>query len=65
VIAAGQAVDVTLTHPVPVYFTYITAWAEKDGRVEFRPDLYGRDGSRDYAGELDPDAPPPPQMLAP
>jgi murein L,D-transpeptidase YcbB/YkuD len=65
VIAAGQAVDVTLAHPIPVYFTYITAWAEKDGRVEFRPDLYGRDGSRDYAGELDPDAPPPPQMLAP
>jgi L,D-transpeptidase YcbB len=65
VIDAGQALDVPLTHPVPVYFTYITAWAERDGRVEFRPDLYGRDGSRDYVGELDPDAPPPPAMLAP
>jgi murein L,D-transpeptidase YcbB/YkuD len=64
-IAAGQSLDVALTHPVPVYFTYITAWAERDGRVEFRPDLYGRDGSRDYVGELDPDAPPPPAMLAP
>jgi murein L,D-transpeptidase YcbB/YkuD len=65
VIAAGQPLDVTLSHPVPVYFTYITAWAETDGRVEFRPDVYGRDGSRDYVGERDPDAPPPPQMLAP
>jgi murein L,D-transpeptidase YcbB/YkuD len=64
-VAAGQPLDVALTHPVPVYFTYITAWAERDGRIEFRPDLYGRDGSRDYAGELDPDAPPPPPMLAP
>ena len=27
------AVDVTLTRPVPVYFTYITAWAETDGRI--------------------------------
>jgi murein L,D-transpeptidase YcbB/YkuD len=66
VIAASQPVDVNLTKsPVPVYFTYVTAWAEADGRVEFRPDVYGRDGSRDYVGERDPDAPPPPQMLAP
>jgi murein L,D-transpeptidase YcbB/YkuD len=65
VIAAGQPLDVTLTRPVPVYFTYITAWAEPDGRVEFRPDIYGRDGSRDLAGERDPDAPPPPQTLTP
>jgi len=65
VIATGQPVDVNLTRPVPVYFTYITAWAETDGRVEFRPDVYGRDGSRDYMGERDPDAPPPPRMLAP
>lgn len=63
--AAGQALDLNLTRPIPAYFTYITAWAETDGRVEFRPDLYGRDGSRDFAGERDPDAPPPPQMLAP
>jgi murein L,D-transpeptidase YcbB/YkuD len=70
VLAAGQAVDVTLGRPVPVYFAYITAWAEPStGRVEFRPDIYGRDGSRELAGEGDPDAPPPPtqaiQALAP
>jgi L,D-transpeptidase YcbB len=65
VIAAGQPLDVNLTRPVPVYFTYITAWAEGDGRAEFRPDIYGRDGSREFVGERDPDAPPPPQTLAP
>ncbi len=65
VIAAGQALDVTLTRPIPVLFTYITAWAEADGRVEFRPDIYGRDGSREFAGERDPEAPPPPYTLAP
>lgn len=65
VINAGQALDITLSRPVPVYFTYITAWAEADGRVEFRPDIYGRDGSRELAGERDPDAPPPPQTLTP
>ncbi len=69
VLAAGQAVDVSLSRQVPVYFTYITAWVEPStGRVEFRPDIYGRDGARELAGERDPDAPPPPtgvQALAP
>jgi L,D-transpeptidase YcbB len=63
VINAGQPLDVTLTRPLPVYFTYITAWAEADGRVEFRPDVYGRDGTKDLAGERDPDAAPPPNQL--
>ena len=65
VIAAGQPVDLTLARPIPVYFAYITAWAEADGRAEFRPDIYGRDGSREFAGERDPDAPAPPYTLAP
>jgi murein L,D-transpeptidase YcbB/YkuD len=65
---AGQAKDVTLTRPVPVYFTYITAWAEPDGAIEFRPDIYGRDGLREVAGlhERDPsEGPAPPWALAP
>ncbi len=63
VIAGGQPLDVTLTRPLPVYFTYITAWAEADGRIEFRPDVYGRDGAKDLVGERDPDAAPPPSQL--
>jgi len=68
ILAAGQAIDMNLTRPVPVYFTYITAWAELDGRVMFRPDLYGRDGVRDLNGvaERDPGDPPPTRFtLAP
>jgi murein L,D-transpeptidase YcbB/YkuD len=68
ILNSGQAVDITLKVPVPVYFTYITAWAERNGRIEFRPDIYGRDGLRELAGdrERDPDAPPlPTQTLAP
>ncbi len=65
VVDAGQPLDVTLTRQVPVYFTYITAWAEDDGRAVFRPDVYGRDGQRDLVGERDPDAPPAPVTLAP
>ncbi len=65
IVNGGQPVDVTLTRPLPVYFTYLTAWAEGDGVAVFRPDAYGRDGSRELVGERDPDAPPPPQSLAP
>jgi len=57
--------DVTLTRPLPVHFTYITAWVEDNGRVEFRPDIYGRDGASELVGDKDPDAPPPPVMLSP
>ena len=65
IIAAGQAQDVTLTRQLPVYFTYITAWAEADELGEFRPDIYSRDGARELAGERDPDAPTAPRDLAP
>lgn len=58
VINSGQAIDVNLTRPVPVYFTYITAWAEANGEVQFRPDIYGRDGVRDLTAERDPDEEP-------
>ena len=55
VVEQGQALDVNLTRPVPVYFAYITAWAERDGKCEFRPDIYGRDGNVDQIAEMDRD----------
>ena len=45
VIRSGQRLDVTLTKPVNVYWVYITAWATPDGVVQFRQDIYQRDGA--------------------
>lgn len=42
-IRSGARIDVKLTTPVPVYWVYITAWAG-DGLVQFREDIYQRDG---------------------
>jgi murein L,D-transpeptidase YcbB/YkuD len=40
----GERQDVRLKKPLPLYFAYITAWATDDGVVQFRRDLYQRDG---------------------
>lgn len=43
-IKSGVNTPVAVADPVPVYFTYISAWATGDGVVQFRDDVYGRDG---------------------
>jgi len=45
VINSGQRLDVKLDKPVNVYWVYVTAWATPDGVVQFRPDVYQRDGA--------------------
>jgi len=45
VIRSGARTDVKLTNPVNVYWVYVTAWATPDGIVQFRPDIYQRDGA--------------------
>lgn len=40
----GDRKDVSLAQAVPVYWTYITAWSTPDGLVQFRNDIYSRDG---------------------
>ena len=40
---AGDRRVVSLETPIPVYISYITAWANKDGGIHFRDDIYGRD----------------------
>jgi murein L,D-transpeptidase YcbB/YkuD len=44
VIKAGERRDAKLARPVPLYWVYITAWATSDGVVQFREDIYSRDG---------------------
>ncbi len=49
VIASGESTPVLLAEPVPVYFTYISAWSTSDGVVQFRDDIYRRDGVEELA----------------
>ena len=44
VIQSGERKDARLAKPVPVYWVYITAWATPDGVVQFRDDIYNKDG---------------------
>ncbi len=41
---SGERIEAKLAKPVPVYWVYITAWANPDGIVQFRDDVYGHDG---------------------
>jgi murein L,D-transpeptidase YcbB/YkuD len=43
-IKSGDSIPVQVTNPVPVYFTYISAWSTGPDVVQFRDDIYGRDG---------------------
>jgi murein L,D-transpeptidase YcbB/YkuD len=43
-IKSGQRIDAKLKAPVPVHWVYVTAWATPDGVVQFRDDIYNKDG---------------------
>jgi len=60
-IDSGQRIDVKLVKPVPVYWVYVTAWATPDGVVQFRQDIYQRDGAG--AGPVITPVPPTPLAL--
>ena len=44
VIGSGERIDVRIPDPAPLYINYVTAWAATDGTVNFREDIYNRDG---------------------
>jgi murein L,D-transpeptidase YcbB/YkuD len=48
-IKSGDRIDAKLKKPVPVFWVYITAWATPDGVVQFRDDIYNKDGLGQYA----------------
>jgi len=49
VIKAGERKDARVAPAVPLCWTYVTAWATADGVVQFRDDIYSRDGVGAYA----------------
>ncbi|MFB9952615.1 murein L,D-transpeptidase [Rhizobium puerariae] len=44
-IADGQNVAAKVPVKIPVYVSYFTAWPDKDGKVEYFDDVYGRDAA--------------------
>ncbi len=44
VIKSGELKTARLANPVPLHWVYITGWATADGVVQFREDIYGKDG---------------------
>jgi len=49
VIRSGERKDARVTPPVPLHWVYITAWVTPDGVVQFRDDIYNKDGLGQYA----------------
>ncbi len=43
-IKSGELKTARLANPVPLHWVYVTGWATADGIVQFREDIYGRDG---------------------
>lgn len=43
-LTSGERIDAPVADPVPLYFQYVTAWANSDGIIQFRDDIYNRDG---------------------
>ena len=44
VIKSGEQKNAHLTKPVPLHWVYVTAWSASDGVIQFREDIYAKDG---------------------
>ncbi len=53
-IAGGKEKYVKLKQVLPVYLVYFTAWADENGNVHFRDDIYGHDKTleREYFNQV-------------
>lgn len=49
--ASNERIDESLKNPVPIHTTYITAWANRQGTVSFRDDVYQFDAQGKVAFE--------------
>jgi L,D-transpeptidase YcbB len=43
-IESGDQINANLSKPVPLHWVYVTAWSASNGVVQFREDIYNRDG---------------------
>jgi murein L,D-transpeptidase YcbB/YkuD len=42
-IASGRNKAIGVKADIPIYVAYFTAWPDKDGKVQYFDDVYGRD----------------------
>ena len=56
----GKRQVVRIPNPIPVHLIYMTAWVDKDNRLQFRDDIYDRDRDLNAALMQRPPDPPPP-----
>ncbi|HUP19204.1 MAG TPA: L,D-transpeptidase family protein [Gemmatimonadota bacterium] len=54
VVRGGVERTIPLARPIPVHLLYWTAWAEPDGSIHFRRDIYDRDPALDEALRIPP-----------
>lgn len=52
-IASEQPAKVEFSEPLPLFVTFVTAWANRDGSVHFRRDTHGRDAKLAKLLQLD------------
>lgn len=48
-VSSGEHASIKLPRPLPVHILYWTAWADADGTVQFRKDVYGHDAALEEA----------------
>jgi murein L,D-transpeptidase YcbB/YkuD len=47
----AQRTDISVKNPPDLRLMYLTAWATEDGRIQFRPDIYGLDATGFVLGQ--------------
>ena len=52
--ASHETYELKVQNPPDVRFMYLTAWANEDGAINFRPDIYGLDGTGFVLGQPEP-----------
>lgn len=43
ILSTGEPFNIRLENPIPVFITYLTAWVDAEGRLQFRDDIYKQD----------------------
>ncbi len=57
ILASGQETTLRLDRPLPVHLLYWTAWVDEQGQVQYRRDIYERDGRLIEALDAPPQSP--------